>query len=116
MVLAFFLVGCSCNGTNCAGVFFDAKVKSIKVVDFCANYRVPLMEYLCRRRCSSTGAHAEADSNRRHSSNCKSRQKMQRILLSGYDNAAEKSAPAVKPKLECSCADEPKKPFFKSRK
>merc|ERR1719345_323338 len=37
----------TCTGTNCGGVYFTSRVKSIKVVDFCGKYRVPMMEYLC---------------------------------------------------------------------
>jgi len=37
----------TCTGVNCGGVYFTSRVKSIKVVDFCGKYRVPMMEYLC---------------------------------------------------------------------
>ncbi|XP_061424017.1 leucine-rich repeat-containing protein 58 [Lethenteron reissneri] len=42
-----------CPNPRCAGVYFDARVRHIKFVDFCGKYRLPLMHYLCSPQCSS---------------------------------------------------------------
>ena len=97
----------TCSGQGCSGVYFDTKVKSVKVVDICGNYRVPLMEYLCAHQndCRAVSKAPSAASRRRerlgaykqHSHTCQRR--MKRVVLSGikdqplYDAADE----------SCSC-------------
>lgn len=34
-----------------AGVFFNNRVEHVKFVDFCGKYRLPLLQYLCSRKC-----------------------------------------------------------------
>eukprot|EP00039_Didymoeca_costata_P016711 m.303756 g.303756 ORF g.303756 m.303756 type:complete len:429 (+) comp16436_c7_seq1:420-1706(+) len=70
-----------CTGTNCNGVFFTHNVKSVNVVtDFCGKYRVPLMEYLCKRKCAVEKGNPKTTGTRK---NCDGA-KMQKVLLSGY--------------------------------
>ncbi|KHN79373.1 Leucine-rich repeat-containing protein 58 [Toxocara canis] len=53
-----------CVNPKCKGVYFDACVEHVKFVDFCGKYRVPLLQYLCSPRCSSsTPAYAHSDSS-----------------------------------------------------
>ncbi|XP_019646822.1 PREDICTED: leucine-rich repeat-containing protein 58-like [Branchiostoma belcheri] len=42
-----------CPNPKCTGVYFDARVKQIKFVDFCGKYRLPLQQYLCSPRCTA---------------------------------------------------------------
>lgn len=45
-----------CVNPKCDGVYFDSRVKSVKFVDFCGKFRLPLEQYLCspcdERECS----------------------------------------------------------------
>lgn len=34
------------------GVYFTSRVESVKFVDFCGKYRLPLMQYLCSPTCT----------------------------------------------------------------
>lgn len=36
------------------GVYFSSCVEQIKFVDFCGKYRLPLMQYLCSPKCTSS--------------------------------------------------------------
>lgn len=36
-----------CLNPSCSGVYFDARVRNIKFVDFCGKYRLPLEQFLC---------------------------------------------------------------------
>ena len=36
-----------CVNPRCSGVYFDARVRHIKFVDFCGKYRLPLEQFLC---------------------------------------------------------------------
>ena len=61
-------------------------MESIKVVDFCGKYRVPMMEYLCQSQCtvaapSPATSAASVTTNKRGVNAAK----MQKVLLSGYD-------------------------------
>ncbi|KFM62887.1 Leucine-rich repeat-containing protein 58, partial [Stegodyphus mimosarum] len=47
---------CRCVNPKCRGVYFDVRVEHIKFVDFCGKYRIPLLQYLCSPRCSTTPA------------------------------------------------------------
>ena len=42
-----------CDNPRCNGVYFTSRVQSVKFVDFCGKYRVPLMHYLCSAMCVS---------------------------------------------------------------
>ena len=42
---------CHCDNPKCNGVYFNEKYRSVKFVDFCGKYRVPLMQYLCSSMC-----------------------------------------------------------------
>ena len=42
-----------CDNPRCNGVYFTSRVQSVKFVDFCGKYRVPLMQYLCSAMCVS---------------------------------------------------------------
>ncbi|CAH1268587.1 LRRC58 [Branchiostoma lanceolatum] len=54
-----------CPNPKCTGVYFDARVKQIKFVDFCGKYRLPLQQYLCSPRCTApspvTSSESESD-------------------------------------------------------
>ncbi|CAK9833828.1 Leucine-rich repeat-containing protein 58 [Anthophora retusa] len=43
--------GHSCVNPKCKGVFFNNRVEHVKFVDFCGKYRLPLLQYLCSRKC-----------------------------------------------------------------
>ncbi|KAK2573526.1 Leucine-rich repeat-containing protein 58 [Acropora cervicornis] len=57
-----------CVNPCCKGVYFDARVKHIKFVDFCGKYRLPLEQYLCSPHegerwddCTSSSSEDEVD-------------------------------------------------------
>ena len=53
-VLVEYLDGARhCDNPNCNGVYFASRYESVKFVDFCGKYRVPLMQYLCSAVCDS---------------------------------------------------------------
>ncbi|OAD61776.1 Leucine-rich repeat-containing protein 58 [Eufriesea mexicana] len=43
--------GHRCVNSKCKGVFFNNRVEHVKFVDFCGKYRLPLLQYLCSRKC-----------------------------------------------------------------
>ncbi|XP_076172745.1 leucine-rich repeat-containing protein 58 [Ptiloglossa arizonensis] len=43
--------GHCCVNPMCKGVFFNNRVEHVKFVDFCGKYRLPLLQYLCSRKC-----------------------------------------------------------------
>lgn len=45
----------SCINPKCKGVYFDSRVRCLKFVDFCGQYRLPLEQYLCSPHSSSSG-------------------------------------------------------------
>ena len=54
-VLVDYLNGAQhCDNPNCNGVYFTSKYQSVKFVDFCGKYRVPLMQYLCSPVCAGS--------------------------------------------------------------
>ena len=61
-----------CDNPNCNGVYFQSRIQSVKFVDFCGKYRVPLMQYLCSPVCapceesSSSGSSGEEEAGTRH--------------------------------------------------
>lgn len=46
----------SCVNPKCKGVYFTSRVEHIKFVDFCGKYRLPLMQYLCSPKCTSSSS------------------------------------------------------------
>ena len=69
-----------CDNPNCNGVYFESHVQSVKFVDFCGKYRVPLMQYLCSPVCalsddSCGGGSSEEDEEEG------TRHRMKRVLL-----------------------------------
>lgn len=46
---------CLCSS---AGVYFSSRVETVKFVDFCGKYRVPLLQYLCSPHCRKPRARA----------------------------------------------------------
>ena len=40
-----------CDNPKCKGVYFDPRFQTVKFVDFCGKYRVPLLRYLCSPMC-----------------------------------------------------------------
>ena len=68
-----------CDNPNCNGVYFQSRVQSVKFVDFCGKYRVPLMQYLCSPMCalsdeSSCGSSEEEEEEG-------TRHRLKRVLL-----------------------------------
>ncbi|CAG0894559.1 unnamed protein product, partial [Darwinula stevensoni] len=43
-----------CVNPQCEGVYFDTRVEHIRFVDFCGKYRIPLLQYLCSPKCTSS--------------------------------------------------------------
>ncbi|XP_076282951.1 leucine-rich repeat-containing protein 58 [Lasioglossum baleicum] len=43
--------GHHCVNPKCKGVFFNNRVEHVKFVDFCGKYRLPLLQYLCSKKC-----------------------------------------------------------------
>lgn len=62
-VREYLEAGRRCVNPKCKGVFFDARVEHIKFVDFCGIYRLPLLQYLCSPKCTSTPAHLQSSSD-----------------------------------------------------
>ncbi|KAI1718433.1 leucine rich repeat domain-containing protein [Ditylenchus destructor] len=58
-----------CVNPKCKGVYFESCAELVKFVDFCGKYRVPLLQYLCSPRCSSTPSTSQAQA------------KMKKVLL-----------------------------------
>lgn len=50
----YLSTGQKCVNAKCKGLYFRSCVESIKFVDFCGVYRLPLLQYLCSSRCSSS--------------------------------------------------------------
>ncbi|ESN92537.1 hypothetical protein HELRODRAFT_103740 [Helobdella robusta] len=46
--------GSQCVNPKCKGVYFSSCIEHIKFVDFCGKYRLPLLQYLCSPKCTST--------------------------------------------------------------
>lgn len=51
---SYLSTGQKCVNAACKGLYFRSCVESIKFVDFCGVYRLPLLQYLCSSRCSSS--------------------------------------------------------------
>ncbi|CAJ0564046.1 unnamed protein product, partial [Mesorhabditis spiculigera] len=71
-----------CVNPKCKGVYFEACVEHVKFVDFCGKYRVPLLEFLCSPRCSSS-APACVTSSSDTEDEGEEREKMMRKVLLG---------------------------------
>ncbi|KAK2707154.1 leucine-rich repeat-containing protein 58-like [Artemia franciscana] len=66
-----------CVNPKCKGVFFDTRVEHVKFVDFCGKYRIPLMHYLCSRKCTTARPAYNNDSSDSDSES----QRLKRVLL-----------------------------------
>lgn len=63
-ILVDYLNGAQhCDNPHCNGVYFTSKFQSVKFVDFCGKYRVPLMQYLCSPVCASSSDEASYSSS-----------------------------------------------------
>ena len=79
-VLVDYLNGARhCDNPHCNGVYFTSKFQSVKFVDFCGKYRVPLMQYLCSPLCASSGDEASYSSSEEEDHATKVR--MKKVLL-----------------------------------
>ncbi|CAJ0947015.1 unnamed protein product, partial [Mesorhabditis belari] len=70
-----------CVNPKCKGVYFEACVEHVKFVDFCGKYRVPLLEFLCSPRCSSTAPAYVSSSSDTEDEPDSSQMKMKKVLL-----------------------------------
>ncbi|XP_014768429.1 leucine-rich repeat-containing protein 58 [Octopus bimaculoides] len=43
-----------CVNPKCKGVYFSSRFESVNFVDFCGKYRLPLLQYLCTPRCTTS--------------------------------------------------------------
>mmetsp|Transcript_5919 Transcript_5919/g.15065 ORF Transcript_5919/g.15065 Transcript_5919/m.15065 type:complete len:427 (+) Transcript_5919:102-1382(+) len=71
-----------CNNPKCAGVYFSASVKRLTIEDFCGKFRVPLMKFLCREKCSTEPSYPHHPAPAVASP--QNRKKMKQVLLTGY--------------------------------
>lgn len=67
-LVRYLHTACHCLNPNCQGVYFDSHVETVKFVDFCGKYRLPLMQYLCSPQCyspcpSSSSSSSDNDSD-----------------------------------------------------
>ncbi len=67
-----------CDNPSCRGVYFTSKYQSVKFVDFCGKYRVPLMQYLCSPMCASSSDESMSSSEEEDTV---AQVKMKRVLL-----------------------------------
>ena len=68
-----------CDNPNCNGVYFQSRVQSVKFVDFCGKYRVPLMQYLCSPMCAFSDESGCGSSEEEEEEG--TRHRMKRVLL-----------------------------------
>ena len=68
-----------CDNPQCNGVYFTSRVQSVKFVDFCGKYRVPLMRYLCSAMCVSDDTNYSSSSEDEADEAAKYR--MKKVLL-----------------------------------
>ena len=79
-VLVEYLDGARhCDNPNCNGVYFTSRYESVKFVDFCGKYRVPLMQYLCSVLCDSEDSSGNVSSSEEEEQ--AAQVKMKRVLL-----------------------------------
>jgi hypothetical protein len=62
-------------------VYFTSRVEHVKFVDFCGKYRLPLLEYLCSPRCTSTPAICASSSESDSEDEMPVVSKMRKVLL-----------------------------------
>lgn len=67
-----------CDNPNCNGVYFQSHIQSVKFVDFCGKYRVPLMQYLCSPMCAVSDESSGASSD---DEEVETRHRLKRVLL-----------------------------------
>ena len=82
-VLVEYLNGARhCDNPNCNGVYFASRFESVKFVDFCGKYRVPLMQYLCSALCvSEDGSCCTGSVSSSEEEEQAAQDKMKRVLL-----------------------------------
>lgn len=71
-----------CDNPGCDGVYFQARVRQVKFVDFCGRYRVPLLEYLCSH-CHDPPTWDTTSSSEEDEISAES---INKVLLSDFDN------------------------------
>eukprot|EP00911_Craspedida_sp_UC1_P002127 UC1_evm2s1636 len=79
-LLSYLGSGCRCTNPECDGWYFTG-VQTVEFVDVCGKYRVPLMKYICKGPCTRPAP--VRPRNKLSSRECRS--KMQRVLLTGYE-------------------------------
>lgn len=70
----------SCVNPNCKGVYFSSRFEHVKFVDFCGKYRLPLLQYLCSPKCSTSDpsvCYSDSETDEEDSA----RERMRRVLL-----------------------------------
>ena len=79
-VLVEYLDGAKhCDNPMCNGVYFSSRYESVKFVDFCGKYRVPLMQYLCSALCVSEDSTGNVSSSEEEEQ--AAQDKMKRVFL-----------------------------------
>lgn len=68
-----------CDNPHCNGVYFQSRIQSVKFVDFCGKYRVPLMQYLCSPMCAASDESSYTSSE--EDEEVQTRHRMKRVLL-----------------------------------
>jgi Leucine-rich repeat (LRR) protein len=73
----------SCVNPKCRGVYFSSHIEHVKFVDFCGKYRVPLLQYLCSPKCTSTPsiAYTSSDTDSEEEEELPVVNKMKKVLL-----------------------------------
>ena len=67
-----------CDNPNCNGVYFQSRIQSVKFVDFCGKYRVPLMRYLCSSLCAASDENSSCSSEEEEAD---TQHRMKKVLL-----------------------------------
>ncbi|CAH3146243.1 unnamed protein product [Pocillopora meandrina] len=70
-----------CVNPCCKGVYFDARVRHIKFVDFCGKYRLPLEQFLCSPHADERWEDCSATSSSEDEAIGIPRERMRRVLL-----------------------------------
>ncbi|KAJ1347608.1 hypothetical protein KIN20_002707 [Parelaphostrongylus tenuis] len=81
-LIAYLHSANQCVNPKCKGVYFEACVEHVKFVDFCGIYRVPLLQFLCSPKCSSSvPLYSSSESSSDTDDDGPSNMKMRKILL-----------------------------------
>ncbi|KAI6218172.1 hypothetical protein M3Y99_01727500 [Aphelenchoides fujianensis] len=83
---AYLRTANQCVNPKCKGVYFEACNESVKFVEVCGRYRVPLLQYLCSPQCSSSSpAYAISSSGESDDEEAQvpstSQERMKKVLL-----------------------------------